>query len=332
MKLTLIHRIFMITVVFSLLLLSTVGTHNAFSQVVEPKPMATDEIPTAVIDLSIDENLDDIPDQLLAAIERFEAVYTEVSQREGDIQKDPEALAILQKASDEYVGSLPFDDSIREMQKRMAELHNGLADAPDDETRQKMRAEMEVLDWQLLQDSNYSLVAQILSRRLLTALQAKDPQKNAPADGATVPSKTSDPLALTLSLSHSVEGARSLAPSAMNAGGATVDMPAIWSQLTLDPCSNTTAPNYNLQAKGEIMFYQASEVKNFVYAKKWSHIGIYNGLNSFGQPSVYESNASGGTAGAVRVNLRTTWSQLIGSCVAFCHCYGYNGRPTGSRG
>lgn len=107
------------------------------------------------------------------------------------------------------------------------------------------------------------------------------------------------------------------APFAMDNSGANANSSIPWNKyFSLDGCASANPPGYGSLVRGEIMFYQGEQFKNFFYVKKWSHIGVYHGLGTDGRPRVYESNASGGTTDSVKLNLRSTW-ESPDTCVAF---------------
>ncbi|MEZ4616903.1 MAG: hypothetical protein R2867_15555 [Caldilineaceae bacterium] len=73
--------------------------------------------------------------------------------------------------------------------------------------------------------------------------------------------------------------------------------------------------------RGDLLFYKgADKLHNFVYARKFSHTGIYDGPNSLGQPQVYESNAYNNEedtdGGPKLINMNNYWTTNEDRCIA----------------
>lgn len=281
---------------------------HAFSQLTSPLPTPTAPA-TDVIDLTVDKDHDGLPDQLQAAIQEYEAVLDAVSKKGGDPRNDPASLDALQKADDKLVRRLPYSAQTRAAGARLAAFYQKLGQASDQASRDKLWAEVQAIQAQMLQDSNFALVDQLLSRRLLDALKAKAP----PPSKATATTAQS---AASQVESTTMENAP-IQAAAANGGGQTV-VPISWSELfPTDPCVNTSAPNFNQLYRGKILFRTGTDkINNFFYAKKFSHIGIYNGVTN-NEKRVYEANPEDG------VNLRPLESldnwKKHGICVESAH-------------
>ncbi|MFN8488665.1 MAG: YiiX/YebB-like N1pC/P60 family cysteine hydrolase [Caldilineaceae bacterium] len=289
---------------------------HAFSQLSSPLPTPT---PTASdeIDLSIDEDHDGMPDQLKAAVQEYEDVYTAVAKKGGDPRNDPASLDALQKAHDKMVRRLPYSGQTRAAQKRLAQIYDALSKAPDQATQAKLWAEERALQVQMQQDPNFALVDQLVSRRLLDKLNGKsEPGKVAP-NNATPPQPTSTPIPVQSMSTDATNGG--VVQAAAANGGAQTIVPISWNEFFLrDSCAHTSAPDFTQLVRGEIMFYAGdNKNNNFFYAKKFSHIGMYDRpTNNIDQ--VYEANPEDG----VKLKPRDANWKTSGSCVAIARVTG----------
>lgn len=301
----------------------------AFAQVDAPIATAvatsTPEPTTDVIDLTVDKNHDGMPDELQAALDQLNAVYESYLLEDGTIRTDPEAQAALRQATEEFQNQLPYSDQTRAAQARIAEIYQALTESPDSETQAKLLAELQALEVQLQSDSNFALIDQVLSRRLVDALNAKieagqteTPIPTATHEATPTPDVTASP---TSPAEIVTEESALVQSAAVNQPGLQQWLANAWTALfPRDPCASNQAQNFNLLTRGEIMFLGHDEaVPNYFYAKKYNHTAIYDGITG-GQHQVYEAwNGVGVRSRA----LATVW-QVANGCVAFATVNGTN--------
>ncbi len=289
-----------------------------YSQFESPIPVPSVTPTTGVIDLTVDKNLDGVPDQLLTAIEALEAVVTQVNQM-GDIANNPEAQVMLQRAQDDFDRQMPYSETTRANQVRLGELNKTLFEATDQDTRQKLWEEIEALQRQMLQEPNFALVAQISNRRLSDAMNAKIAADIAASEKVATPMPTATATDVIALKRESSETAAALDVSRANNGGLKTFQSVIWIRyFPRDGCNSGSAPNFGHLVRGEIMFYAGNnKINNFFYAKKYSHIGLYDGATGTTQ-FVYEANPDDGVN---RRQLLGNWNTSQ-SCVAFARVNG----------
>lgn len=287
-----------------------------YSQFDSPMPTPSATPIAGVIDLTVDKNLDGVPDQLLTALQAYEVVVEQVN-RIGDISNNPEAQAMLQRAQEAFERQMPYSATTRKNQAQLGALNQALFEATDQETREKLWHEIETLQSQMLQDPSFALVAQIVNRRLTDAMNAK-----IAADLASEKTPTPQPTATptdSIGLKSDENEAPIMDTSRANNGGLQTFQAVIWIRsFPRDGCNSSSAPNFGSLTRGELMFYAGdNKINNFFYAKKFSHVGIYDGVIG-GSQRVYESNPSGPVylGGARREFLDTGWKNT-GGCVAF---------------
>ena len=271
--------------------------------------------PVDVIDLAVDENHDGMPDELQTALDQINAVYTAYLQKDGTPRTDPEAQAAVQQAEAKFRDQLPYSDQTRATQAHIAEIHLALTKNPDPETQTKLLAELQAMEVQLQSDSNFARVDQVLSRRLVDALNAK-----IEAGQPKTPLPTVTPAATPSSASPAAAEESALVQAA------AVDQAGLWQRLAnawtalfpRDPCGTNQAPNWGGLTRGEIILLGRDDaVPNFFYAKKFNHIGIYDGAPG-NVRYVYEAWPQ---AGVVSRAMAPLWEKDE-TCLAFARVYG----------
>jgi len=218
---------------------------------------------------------------------------------------------------------LPYSEQTRAAQKRLAEIYQALSKAPDQETQAKLWAEERSLQVQMQTDPNFALVDQLISRRLRNKLNGlAEAGKATPISTEVTPQATVPPIApvpATLqSASTDAVGEGVIQAAAANGGTQTM-VPISWSEFFLrDSCAHTSAPDFTQLVRGDIMFYAGdNKNNNFFYAKKFSHIGMFDGpTNNINQ--VYEANPEDG---ATLRSMAANWT-TNGSCVAMARVTG----------
>lgn len=309
------------------------GPQDAWAQfdspLATPTPAPSQETPVVeVIDLSVDENHDGMPDQLQAALEQFNAAYEAAIENGGDDPfNNPEVLAALQKAQDDFARQLPYSDQTRAVQARLAELYDALSTAPDQETREELWDEIGAAEAQMQADPNFALIDHLLSRRLLDALNAKVEEGQDETGEATATPQpptptvipTPEPTQVPALPAGEMEAASMVVAAAPNQGGLLARLSIAWTRIfQRDACTSNLPPDLNLLVRGEIMFLgQDQAAPNFFYAKKFNHTAIYDGIVG-GFRQVYEAWPD---VGVVRRQLAVVW-QVGGSCVAFARING----------
>lgn len=323
-------RLFLFSMIIGMMSGLALKPQALFAQVdaliVTPVVTATPEPSTDVIDLTIDENHDGMPDELQAALDQLNAVYEAYLLEDGTIRTDPEAQAALRQATEEFQNQLPYSDQTRAAQARIAEIYQALTESPDSETQAKLLAELQALEVQLQSDSNFALIDQVLSRRLVDALNAKieagqteTPTPTATHEATPIPDATPSPT----SPAEIVTEENALVQSAaVNQPGLQQWLANAWTALfPRDPCGTNQAPNWGGLTRGEIMFMGRDDaVPNFFYAKKYNHIGIYDGAPG-NIRQVYEAWHQG--AGVISRAMAPLWEQDE-TCVAFATVSGTN--------
>lgn len=318
MKLAQLGKIFLITVTtFAIIGSSWLYPQHLYSQFQSPLPTPIATPAKGVIDLSVDKNQDGVPDELLSAIEALEAAI-DAANRAGDLATNPKAQAALQHAQEEFDSKMPYSDQTRARQVKMGELNKQLLEATDQETQLKVWTEIEALQQEMLSDPNFALVAQIINRRLSDALNAKIAADIAANEKAASATPTPLPTPTNAPRNDYMKRVQSIEPMSAN-GGVKTSVPVVWIRILFrDACGTTNAPNFGSLTRGEIMFYAGdNKINNIFYAKKFSHIGLYDGVIG-GTQRVYEANPVGDThlGGARRESLTNGWDDP-GGCVAF---------------
>ncbi len=273
-----------------------------------------------VIDLSIDEDYDGMPDELQAALDQLNEVYESYLQEDGTIRTDDEAQAALRQAEEIFRNQLPYSEQTRSAQKRVGEIYKALTENPEPEIQEQLLAELPLLELQMLSDTNFALIDQVLSRRLSDKLSAK-----INVDEGEVPTPTATrqatpiPDATAIPTEQVPEDNALVQSSALHTPGLQQWVPQGWYNLfPRDPCTSNLAPNFGELVRGEIMLLgQDLAVPNFFYAKKYNHTAIYDG-SSGGTQYVYEAWNG---VGVSRRPLSTVW-QGTGGCVAFAQVNG----------
>lgn len=333
-------RMVLVLVVSSTMLLGGLSQMAATTPFDSPLPIPQEpEQAVAPIDLSVDADHDGMPDELLAALEEFDAAYRAALPPGGAARlvDNPVARQAIRAAEKRFAERMPYQLQTRMAQTRMAEIHQALAKNPVPESQAQLLAERENVLQQMLQDPNFALVDHLLSWRLEQALNAKldtlEPFAAQPAaEGAVEPeavqaavvepeamlerSRTYLPMLLASeSAQAGQEGEGFVAPAAIQ-GGSTAHVATVWGTSQRDPCSPSGADPLGSSGldRTDILFMAGNnKFNNFFYAKKYSHIGVYNGTNAQGVRQVYEANPGDG------VNLRTfsgNWQGVSGVCIA----------------
>jgi hypothetical protein len=342
MKLIQLSRLFLLGLASVALTWLVVGSQATHAQS-EPPPTTVTPAPTGeapageVIDLSVDEDHDGMPDQLQAALAEFEAaVATALENGEEALLNDPEALAALEQATEALLSRMPYSEQTRAAQVRIAEIHAAVIEEPDPEVRAELLAALPALEAQMQEDPNFALIDHLMSRRVLDGLNAKaeegkgDPRNGEATPVPATPVVTATPQPATPAASAAISDGQETAVlvdpavaasdatrmAAPDQGGLSSYLPVSWTRVLFrDPCSSTQAPNFGVLLRGDLILYSGdNRVNNFFYAKKFSHVGIYDG-SANGFQWVYEANPSDG------VNLRRldlNW-QETGSCIALSY-------------
>lgn len=288
-----------------------------FAQVDTPivTPIVTPEPSSDLIDLTIDKEADGMPDELQAALDQLNAVYDAYLQEDGTLRDDPEAQAALREAETKFRDRLPYSDQTRATQARIGEIYLALTQNPDPETQTKLLAELQAMEVQLQSDVNFALIDQVLSRRLIDALNAKIEAGQTKTPIPTTTPETTPVPAETVSVEDAL-----VQSAAINQPGLIQRLANAWTALfPRDPCASNQAPNFNLLTRGEIMFMGFDgAVPNYFYAKKYNHIALYDGAIGVTQ-FVYEAWHEG--VGVRRRELAPFWN-APGACIAFARVNG----------
>lgn len=311
-----------------------------------PSPMESPLAPPAQqptvgvepLDLSVDMDHDGMPDELVSALEELNAAYETARRAErGEQGLDRQAAQqALQAAEQRWFDRLPYNGQTRQALMRMANLPDALAKAPDAASVERLRAEQKELLAQMMQDPNFALVDHLLSWRLEQALNAKivqptdsdvaQPTEETPdtpdteVAAASAETSASTPMAYLPALvgttSAQVEADNGGVSSAAVQGGITGFVAAAWQLVERDPCSPKGGSPFDNLVRADLLFFAGnSKFNNFFYAKKYSHVGMYNGVTD-GVARVYEANPDDGT------NLRrldNQWQNQRNACIA--HAY-----------
>lgn len=329
MNITQLHQLFLLGVTAFALIGCTLELPGAFAQTIVPATtplptVTTEPPPVDLIDLTVDEDLDGMPDELQAALDQLNAVYEASLNEDGTISTDPAVQEALLQAEEEFRSRLPYSEQTRAAQVRVAEVYQALTQNPDAETQAELLEELQALEVQMQSDANFALIDQILSRRLVDALNAKVEAGQQSETPAPIPTSLATPLPDSTPIPDSGIITRTgesilVQPSAADQTPDYEWFANAWTALfPREACSSTAAPDFNLLARGEIMFLGHDEViPNFFYAKKYTHTAMYNGVFD-GAQSVFEAWPG---VGVRRRPLATAW-QISKGCVAFAKVTG----------
>jgi hypothetical protein len=137
-------------------------------------------------------------------------------------------------------------------------------------------AEMDVLRAEIALDPNFAIADRVLRQRFLNGLAENAVNAVLPeqTEAETILPESQEPVFLPI-----INGNGGL--------GEGVDP-----QEPCDPFRTADGEaNFGLLKRGDLLFLSSrNKLLNFVYAIKFSHVGIYHGANAIGELVVYESN------------------------------------------
>ncbi|MCB0045257.1 MAG: hypothetical protein KDD92_07505 [Caldilineaceae bacterium] len=264
--------------------------------------------PVEPLDLQTDADGDGEPDALIAALNKLATLH---AAYQDNPNSDTEAA--LDQAYAEFFQSLAYSERTLEIQQEMGQLYEQILQSNDDAEIAALQAEFDQLERQLYDDSNFAIVDRVLSERLDEAMRSKvgaTPEAASEGQGAAEPQPQS-----------------SVSPAAIDTADLAfrVHLPVIGNIRLFepDPCVNVDTPaDFSTLERGHLMFLRTnSKRRNFQYAKKFTHIGIYDGLQSDGVSiKVYESNPIGPNGddsdGGPALWPYDPWENVEGWCVA----------------
>ena len=252
-------------------------------------PLPTVE-PTTPFDLDTDNDDNGMPDEL-------EAAFAELNELHERAKTDPSAQPLWEEAQRRFESRLALQPRTREIRIEIQRIHLEAVKSGEPDAMAAATDRILALQAEMNVDPMLARVNAVLDAQFAKAWEAKLEQG---------------------------KGARSTPLTGLQG---TVNEPfvkgqdfvlflsAILKRLNnpneLDPCSSDSAPSYGALLRGDIMLFSGnSKIANFLYAKKWTHAGIYEGVrNDFEQ--VYDANTNIG----VRLNPMVSW-QDDGTCVA----------------
>lgn len=272
-------------------------------------------MPVIPFDLQTDTDGDGLPDELMAALaemDTLEAAYK--------ADPTPERAAAMEAALERFTRRLLFDDTVRALQVQLYEAHVQLrAAAYDEAATNAALAEIHRLEAALQAHPTFGLVSEILTTRLDTRFQSKAP----------VPTPTATTTPENAAAPQAVQSAAQAAEAVY-----AVFMPMVWDRIFApDPACLGVATTERGQAnfarleRGDLLFFQGeSKLRNFAYARKFSHVGIFDGPNENNEQQVYESDAAyvdDPDGGPKLRNLTDYWNTLEGHCIALARFDSY---------
>lgn len=279
---------------------------------------ASDPAPAEVLpfDIQIDLDGDGKPDELMAALEeldRLEVTY--------QTNPSPTIEAKLKSALEMFSNRLPFNENIRALQLRISEVHGQLAAINDTEELDNILVQLKQLEDELQEISEFAIVDKIVTERLDDRLNSKGNLKimsQSSVEETQFIFNTKDQNRVGYDPLNQI---RIFLPS-------IITSKASQAVFAPDPaCQNINTPggqaDFASLQRGDLLFYKGnSKLRNFAYARKFSHIGMFNGPNDDGEPEIYESDAAfvgDSDGGPMLVELATYWNTQPDVCIALGH-------------
>lgn len=219
-----------------------------------PIAYAAEPPATNTINLTIDENHDGLPDQLVAAVTPILALDQEANAANMDATQRQAAATV---AIDELVVRLPYAPETRALQAQARTIQEQLNRVEDVTEQAQLRATLQDLATKMAQDPNWVTTTNAL-RTLLTHESASN---NTTPDNSTLSQRVFLPVVQQGAASTGVQAA----------------------------ATTPAKPNFDKLKRGDIMLINTGDqVLSQLYAMNYAHVGTFESSQQ-----VYESNPDG---------------------------------------